>query len=156
MDNRERSRRDFSLGFTVPTVVLPNMIKVSEEDDSTVSDASPQEPAAPRPRRATLDQERPEDPPQPSQVADEAGIRTPGQVWFHATATQEMTIVGDDGQTVHVVPESHTVRVFLPVTNEDGVQWATVHAFTNDLGSIATGRAVVADSDGYKVGSLSL
>lgn len=146
MDNRERSRRDFSLGFTVPTVVLPNVINVTSEEDEVSVEPSHEEPPAPRPKpkqdpaSATKEVVRPSEPP----------------AWFNAVATKEITITDRDGQTVFTVPVSGQVRVFLPVRDDEGVQTATVHAFADDLCSIATGVAVVADAEGFKIGDVKL
>lgn len=164
MDNRERSRRDFSLGFTVPTVVLPNMIRVTDDNDAeTLTQEDTDVPPAPRSSKERGDNVGAADKrPDPVVVQERPTEQAPAptdadastSVWVNATTTQSMDMIDTNGEILHKIPSSTTVRVLFPPYERAGRQWARVNAFVDEMGSIAVGNATIADAEGYKIGEL--
>lgn len=140
MDNRERGRRDASLGFGTSLQMMNRLSAV----------LPPNEPAAARVRPSVEEPtKRPLSEPEPPDQ----------QTWIRATASCTIPVFDRDDDTLPSqisIDEGSSLRMFLPIQNKGGDQWAKVQFISTGLGDLATGWARVADADDYFVENLSV
>lgn len=157
MDIRERYRRDGSLGFSVPGIVLPNMIRVETDDASssdTVGTTPPRavepEPVEPEPVEPALGAAEPEPPPDATPPVGE-----PLYVVADAVDTIEVVEGLDaDAAVLTTVQTSEALKVRLPPFEHDGATWAEVQAFAAPTGAVAVGYARIATTTKHLIQSL--
>lgn len=152
MDNRERMRRDGSLGFSVPGLVLPNVIRIENEEQATAPVAQEPEPMPQEPAPEPAPQEPPE--PTPQQPAPEPAPQQPApepapplqEVFVVADAMDTIDIVDTpgDASVLTTVQTTESLRVCFPPFEFGGETWAKVQAFASPTGAIAIGYARLA------------
>lgn len=142
MDNRERYQRDGALGFSVPGLVLPNLIRITDDDENVDQDSAPATDSIQT--SANLVEPEPE-------LSDETppdGRAEPcdADVYIVADAADTIEVMeGLDMDTVlTTVQVTESLRVRLPPFGHKGETWAKVQAFANPTGAVAVGYARVA------------
>ena len=141
MDNRERGRRDASLGFG-SSLQMINLIAsnvVYEEPRQEVSEPITQA--------------------QQSQTGIQVSGLSAEPKWIRAVASCTMNVFEEQDRSspsCGSIDEGTTLRLFLPTTIEQEDQWAWIQFVSGGLGDLTSGWAKVADSTKYFVEDLSV
>ena len=145
MDNRERGRRDASLGFGM-NVQLMNRLA-----SSVVDEPNQPKPETPEQQQPDRDLKNPV-----STTLSQSAPAIPN--WILATASASIPVFEEQNgaESTGSIEEGTRLRLFLPIVTEADDQWATVQFVSGELGELTTGWAKVATPSCFLVNNLSV